>query len=310
MEVLVIGAAVLDITACPIEKDGKWAEKQSIDKVMFALGGDAANQCIRLEDVGVKTGIASAVGHDRNGDMIRLELEHKGTNTKHLTVKSENPTGTSLVLLDSKAERTTFSVKGGAYAALNKDDISDICLDGLKAISVASFFIQPNLEKDGGLESILRQACDKNILTFADLSHDKNNLGLNGIKRFLPYIKYFLPSIYDVEKMNGVKGAEKNARIFRDLGCENVIIKCGSEGCYVDAVDFKGWVKAKKVTPVDTTGAGDCMVALFISRIIAGDSSEKACRFACDGASYSTLFYGAGGGTVTPENIEALDFSY
>ena len=304
MDVLVLGAAVLDITAQPIEKDGKWAEKQRIDKIMFTLGGDAANQCVRLSDVGVKAGIVSAVGNDKNGDMIKSELVHRGVDTSHLIVKNDYPTGTSLVLLDSKAERSTFSVQGGAYAALDKNDVSDIFLKDLKAVSVASFFVEPILEADGGMEAFLKRTYDKGIPTFADLSHDKNHLGLNGIKAFLPYIKYFLPSIYDAEKMNGIKGAEQNAQAYKDLGCENVIIKCGGEGCYIDATDFKGWIKAKPVTPVDTTGAGDCMVALFISQIIKGIGTEQACRFACDGATYSTLFYGAAGGAITPENID------
>ena len=71
MQVLVLGAAVLDITAQPIEKDGNWAEKQRIDRILFTLGGDAANQCVRLSDAGVDAGIVSAVGKDPNGAMIR-----------------------------------------------------------------------------------------------------------------------------------------------------------------------------------------------------------------------------------------------
>lgn len=44
---------------------------------------------------------------------------------------------------------------------------------------------------------------------------------------------------------------------------------------------------------VDTTGAGDCMTAVFISRILAGDRLDDACRYACAAASYSTIFTGA-----------------
>ncbi len=54
-----------------------------------------------------------------------------------------------------------------------------------------------------------------------------------------------------------------------------------------------GICPAKKVDVVDTTGAGDCMVALFVERILAGDSIKKACEYACAGASASTLYAGA-----------------
>ena len=293
MEVLVIGAAVLDITARPVEKDGNWAEKQRIDKIIFTVGGDAANQCIRLADIGVEAGILSAVGRDRNGEIIKNELSERGVDTLYLLEKPEYPTGTSLVLLDSKAERSVFSVKGGAYAALNKNDTENILNPGIKALSIASLFIEQELEKDGGMKKLLEEAKSMGILTFADLSHDKNHLGLNGIKEFLPYIDYFLPSIYDAEQMNGVQGAEKNAEIYKKLGCANVIIKCGSKGCYILSDEFIGWIDARKVKPIDTTGAGDCMVALFTGAILNGNTIKEACRFACDGASYSTLFLGA-----------------
>lgn len=304
MQVLVLGAAVLDITAQPIEKDGNWAEKQRIDRILFTLGGDAANQCVRLSDAGVDAGIVSAVGKDPNGAMIRRELEARGVDISYLLEKEEYPTGTSLVLVDSKAERSTFSVKGGAYAALNKADVKGVLSPELKAVSVASFFIEPELEKDGGMEEVLKAAKDMDILTFADLSHDKNNLGLEGIKRFLPYLDYFLPSLYDAQKMNGVRSVEENAEIYRALGCKNVIIKCGAKGCYVLSDEFKGWINAREIEPADTTGAGDCMAALFISAVLRGFGIEKACRFACDGATYSTMFYGACAHQITVSDIE------
>ena len=299
-----MGAAVLDITAQPVDRTGKWAEKQRIDKIMFNVGGDAANQSMRLADIGIGVGIVSAVGCDRNAQLIKTELLNRKVDIKYLKEKREHPTGTSLVLVDKNAERSTFSVKGGAYACLNKEDIKNILLPGMKALSIASFFIDPQLEADGGMEECLRTAQSMGILTFADMSHDKNNLGLNGIRGCLPYLNYFLPSIYDAQKMNGVESAEENAEIYRALGCKNIIIKCGAKGCYVLAEGFEGWIPARKVKPVDTTGAGDCMVAFFISGILKGYAVDQACRFACDAATYSTLFSGASSHRFTVFDVE------
>lgn len=337
MKILVLGAAVLDITAQPIESSEKWAEKQRIESVEFLPGGDALNQCIRMADIGEEPVIVSAIGDDRNGEIIKNELISRGVDTTYLFVKSDHPTGTSLVLINPAGERHIFSVRGGAYAELNCEETakvlkctnegadhilkeenkkaayslsernenrSDLLSIGIKALSIASFFIEYVLEKDGGMLSLLKEASEKKIPVFADLSHDKNNLGIGGLKPFLPYIDYFMPSLSDVEKMNNVKGAEENAKIYKNLGCRNVIIKCGADGCYIQSDDYDGWCRAYSVDTVDTTGAGDCMTALFISRILNGDGIFEACKFACAGATYSTLFRGASAKKITVSDIE------
>lgn len=303
MKVLILGAAVLDITAQPIESSDKWAEKQRIESVVFSAGGDALNQSIRMADIGGEPVIVSAIGDDRNGEIIRNELVARGVDTGCLIVKKEYPTGTSLVLVNSAGDRNIFSVKGGAYAMLSKEDTVNVLAPDIRAISIASFFIEYILEADGGMLTLLKEASEKGIPVFADLSHDKNKLGIKGLISFLPYIDYFMPSLSDAEKMNGVKGAEKNAGVYKELGCKNVIIKCGADGCYILSDEYTGWCRAFKVEPADTTGAGDCMVALFISRILNGEGIYEACKFACVGATYSTLFHGASTERITVSDV-------
>lgn len=103
--------------------------------------------------------------------------------------------------------------------------------------------------------------------------------------------------------MTGTETAEEAARVFRNLGSDHVIIKCGSEGCYCSDKHFSGWISAIPVRPVDTTGAGDCMSAAFIYRILEGDSMEDACRYACAAGSYSTLFVGASEAKLTDGRV-------
>ena len=71
---------------------------------------------------------------------------------------------------------------------------------------------------------------------------------------------------------------------------------------------FCGWVPALSVKPVDTTGAGDCMVGVFVTRILAGDSLEAAARYACAAASYSTLYTGASTAEISKERMRPWEF--
>ena len=209
-----------------------------------------------------------------------------------------------------KVESALEAVQGIAEITFAKgfDDVKDETDEQLlkeefcKAISLASLFSMPQLERDGLLE-YLKEAKEKEIPVFADLASDKQKQGLTGIQKFLPYIDYFLPSLYDALAMTGAADAQEAAEKYRSLGVKCVVIKCGKDGCYYAADKQSGHIPAPSVHPADTTGAGDCMSALFISRILKGCSVETACRFACAGATYSTLFPGASEEKLTENRI-------
>lgn len=305
MDVICIGSAVIDIMAQPVGDSVEWKEKQRIQTIQIQTGGDAANQSSRLADLGLEAAICTCIGSDQNGAMLRASLEERGVSTRYIETKEEVSTGTALVLVDGTGERHTFSVKG-AHSLLDRET-ADCCFDAdCRAISLASLFSMPVLERDGLLEG-LRRAKERGILIFADLASDKLGQGLEGIRSFLPYIDYFLPSLYDAQEMTGAGSAEEAAHVYLDHGAKNVVVKCGKDGCYFIGKEKSGWVPALPVRPVDTTGAGDCMAALFISQILEGKDMETACRMACAGASYSTLFAGASGGKISRQMIYKMD---
>lgn len=291
-DVWCIGAAVVDITATPVGIENIAEEKQRINSITMYPGGDALNQSIRLADAGVSVSLIAGVGKDTNASFLRKMAESRGVDISGLAENESLPTGTSLVLVDGCGQRHVFSVKS-AHSELDKKDLPDINESSApKAVSIASLLILTELEKNGFFE-FLSKAKSMGALIFADLSHDKFNLGLDGIKRFLPLLDYFLPSEADALKMTGKDKPEEAAKVYYELGAKNVIIKCGERGCFYLNEKDSGWVDALKVETVDTTGAGDCMVAQFISRILAGDDIRTACEYANRKASISTKYMGA-----------------
>lgn len=297
MKVLCIGSAVMDIMGFPIDQKKEWKEKQRVSDIRILPGGDAVNQSIYMAKLGVYPSLATCVGADTNGKLLKSALKDMGVDTETMKVKEGCATGTAMVLVSEEGERRIFSVKG-AHSTLDKADVPKLS-DGsgeYQAISLASLFSMPEFEADGLLE-YLTEAKSRSILVFADLAADKLGLGLEGIRKFLPYIDYFLPSLYDVLTMTGTKTAEEASEAFLQLGVSHVVIKCGEKGCYCSDC---GWIPALPVKPVDTTGAGDCMVAVFVTRILAGDTIEAACRYACAAASYSTLYTGASTADLKP----------
>lgn len=305
MRVICIGAAVMDITARPVGQKEKWKEKQRISDIQIQTGGDAANQSVHLAALGWEPALVSCVGKDANGKLLRAALEKRGVDAGLIREKEEYSTGTAMVLVDEQGERHIFSVKG-AHSTLSKSDLPEIRTlpSSCRAISLASIFSMPVLEADGLLE-YLREARAKDILVFADLAADKQGLGFEGIQKFLPWIDYFLPSLYDVLEMTGTDRAEDAAEVFLESGVGCVAVKCGAAGSYLAdwKTGFRGWIPVAEVETLDTTGAGDCMSAAFLARILAGEQPEEACRYACGAASYSTMFLGASQVELKDEKI-------
>lgn len=291
MKVLCIGSAVMDIIGYPIGQADMWKEKQRISSIQIIPGGDAVNQSVYLARMGTQPALAACVGQDMNGEILNNTLRGFEVDTTFLKAKEDCATGTAMILVDGLGERRIFSVKG-AHSTLSREDVPWQLPEECKAISLASLFSMSEFEQDGLCE-YLKEMKLQGKQIFADLAADKMGEGLAGIERFLPYLDYFLPSVYDVLKMTGAETAEEAARFFYNAGVGHVIIKCGEKGCYCLDPEFQGWIPAVPVKVVDTTGAGDCMVAVFIARILAGDSMKAACQYACAAASYSTTFTGA-----------------
>ncbi len=304
MNVLCIGLAVMDITARPVSQKDEWQEKQSIEEIGIQLGGDAVNQGVYLQMLGMDCGLAICVGADSTGQMLKAALQQKGVDTSLVCVRKDGRTGTSMILVDSKGERRIFSASG-VEREIRLEDLPDPVPEGVKAITLASLYGLDYLERDG-LEDYLARARQRGIPVFADTVYDRYQLGLDGIRHLLPQIDYFLPSYYEARSLVGADTAQQTAAAFRELGVKNVLIKCGADGIYMDTPSFTGWVPSMKVDPLDTTGAGDCFAASFVTGIVRGYSAQKACALACCAASYSTLYLGASTAPLSWEKVLSL----
>ena len=304
MKVLCIGLAVMDISARPISQKAVWQEKQSIEEISIQLGGDAVNQCVYLNKLGMEPGLNICIGADSTGEMLKGALAQQGVDTSQIRVRDDCRTGTSLVIINGEGERRIFSATG-AERLLRMEDLPYPFPDDLKAISLASLFGLDNLERNG-LEDYLRDARKQGILVFADAIWDKYGLGLKGISHLFPEIDYFLPSYYESATLTETDTPEATAAALRNLGVETAVIKCGADGVYVDGPAFRGQVPAMNVEPLDTTGAGDCFVACFISLLLKGYSVEDACRLSCRASSWSTLSLGASTAKLSWDVIESL----
>ena len=106
MKVLCIGVGVVDIAAWPVSRQTEWQEKQRISGISIQAGGDAVNQAVYLSQLGMEACVNICVGRDENGVLLKEAIRKKGVDTSFIRVRDDAATGTALVLIDEKGERT------------------------------------------------------------------------------------------------------------------------------------------------------------------------------------------------------------
>jgi ribokinase len=77
------------------------------------------------------------------------------------------------------------------------------------------------------------------------------------------------------------------------MGVKNVIITLGETGAYIKSEEFTGLVPGLKVTPVDTTAAGDVFNGALAVAISEGKDLKEAVVFANKAASIAVTRMGA-----------------
>ena len=302
--VLCIGTVVLDIMVRPVPDYADWKEKQRIEQILLQSGGDAANQSVHLAALGLNAMLNGCVGQDENGEAVRAALMSRGTDVTYLRRKEGLTTGTSLVAVGPDGERHIFTA-AGAQGTLEKADLPETLPADLAAISIGSLFSIPKAEQEG-LPQLLQQAKAGNIPVFADLDSVRAEPDCRRVLDLLPLVDYFLPSSYDLPALTRKGTIQEAAEYLRSVGVRNLIVKCGEKGCEIYSGSFCGTVPSIRVNSVDQTGAGDCMVAAFISRILEGERIESAVRYGCAAGALCTLWTGAAGGILTDRRIREM----
>jgi ribokinase len=101
--------------------------------------------------------------------------------------------------------------------------------------------------------------------------------------------------------------AEDGAKRLLARGLKGVVLKRGSEGCYVAVADGKAaWVPSFKVEAIDTVAAGDCFNGAFAVALLEGQDAWSAARFAAAAAAISVTRRGAQASMPSRAEVESF----
>ncbi|MEY8662143.1 ribokinase [Ligilactobacillus faecis] len=236
-------------------------ETMTMTDKQIAGGGKGANQAIAAARSGARTAFIGKIGADEQGKLMRTYLEDAKIDTSSVTL-ADAETGQAFILLQENGENSIL-VLGGANQALTATDIeaakpkikdSDFLItqfetpieQAIKAFAYA---------KENGVVTILNPAPAKRVPK--ELLENVDLIVLNETETEI------LTGIKVVEEDTWRAAAEKLAK----LGVQNTIITLGSKGAYYKTIEAEGFIKAFKVTAVDTTAAGDTFLGALSSQL-------------------------------------------
>ncbi len=255
---------------------------------MTNCGGKGANQSVACAKLGGNVYHCGVVGNDAFGSQLTENLRAAGVNTDFVRRADGVSSGIAVIIVSGGNNRIILDK--GANACLTCSDI-DRALEGAQAgdiyltqlenpIDVIGYGLR--LAKSKGLYTVLNPApANKDILAYLDS------------------VDLITPNETELALLGG------KAALF-ECGISTVLTTLGAKGFEIATPEGADVYPCKKITPVDTTAAGDTLCGGLCACLSQGKELTESALFGSAAASLACTRRGAQQSIPTAQ--EALDF--
>lgn len=279
-DIVVLGSANIDLVVRQprLPEPG---ETMFGSEFLTVPGGKGLNQAIAAARSGADVGFLGAVGRDGFGEQVRRILEADGIDTGGL-VEVDVPTGTAHISVLDGGENAITVVMGANGAITTLDDDARRRIESSRYV-VAQF--ERPLELITEAFVLAHGLGIRTMLTPAPVMEVEPGL--------LALADILVPNAQEAVELSGAADDTAAALALSGPG-GTVVMTRGSRGALV-AEDgaIVAEVPARKVTPVDTTAAGDTFAGYLVGRLSQGDALDAALHAASVAASISVTRAGA-----------------
>ncbi|HEY3080763.1 MAG TPA: carbohydrate kinase family protein [Chloroflexota bacterium] len=242
-----LGDLVTDVTVVPTGPIRPGDDTPA--RVRIGGGGQAANWCAWVAHLGGPSRLVTRVGRDPAGRQLVEELEEGGVQV--CAVRTADPTGAIVVLVDAAGGRSFFTERGAVLSLrseeLRREWLSDAALLHLPLYSL---LVEPLA---GAARHAARWARDGGALLSVDLS-SAAGIAARGAPALVDELRELRPELLF---------ATRNEAAALDAPLDELaavpVLKLGRDGCWLGDRPFP----AAPTEVVDATGAGDAFAAAF-----------------------------------------------
>lgn len=275
------------------------APGETVESTGFAvaLGGKGTNQAVAAHLAGVGTELIARVGTDSSGDFALSTLDQLGVDTSGIQRIADVTTGVAQITVAASGENTVIVTAGAngllgpelsdadsaaiaaASLVLTQGEIPAATVEALAAsASAAGTRYVLNLAPPVAVAPAALAVCDPLVVN----EHEARAVGL-------------VPDAAADDTLSIEQWQQLAASAVAAGHCRSLVITLGSAGAV--AADAAGsWHRqAPRVTPVDTTGAGDCFTGTLAAFLAEGRSLAEATGLAAAAGALSVQARGTVG---------------
>ncbi|NEU30349.1 ribokinase [bacterium LRH843] len=252
-------------------------------------GGKGANQAVAAARLGGDVTLFGSVGNDANGAELLDIIKSEKINPSYIQKVDNVTSGVAFIEVGNGHNRIVFIP--GANSHTNKAYIKKVETI-LTSFDVFVFQLETPLEVIQAILPLLHEQGKTVILNPAP--------AMNLEESFIEMITYLTPNEHEV---HGVLGSNDDIDSLLKRYPNKLIVTMGTEGVVYSDGEKTVRIPAIKVTPVDTTGAGDTFSGAFAVAIAEGKTISDALTFANTAAGISITKSGAQSGMPTKEEV-------
>ncbi len=278
-QIVCVGILVADILARPVESYPARGHLMLVDEVRPSIGGCAANTGIGLHKLGISAAVVGRVGRDGFGDFVRAELNRFDLDCRGVGVDPLAATSATAAFVAADGERS-FIHSIGANATLTPAAIAWDVTQDARLLHIAGHFLMPGLDGEPCAQ-VLQEARRRGLRTSLDTAGRLQDMNWETLLPCLPHLDFLLPSFSEAARCVPPSVADSPASIaqwFIDQGVGTVALKMGEAGSMAQCGDHKVSVAPFPVHAVDATGAGDAVVAGFLTGVLHDFDLEHCAR--------------------------------
>jgi len=269
-------------------------------------GGAPGNFLAALNAYGKKTAFLGKVGDDAFGHLLLGTMNQAGIETKGIVVDPTVFTTLAFVTFDETGDRSfSFARKPGADTQLTWEEVDKTMIDEAKVFHFGTLSLTGEPARSTTQKAVAYAkekgkliTCDPNLRKplWATMEEAREQILWS-----LQQADVVKISDDEVDFLWGCTPEEGADKLLKEYGVSLAMVTLGPKGCYLKTANAVCNAPGPKVSPVDTTGAGDIFGGSAVSRLLdlgkeIADLTEEDLafigRFATTAASLSTEFVG------------------